>query len=146
MIIGLHIFQVLSRVRARACACACACLHRRPCRPPFVELFSLKRLLAVLLLASLCNAWVLSCQHQLQILACGAAHRSPGRMARAFPRKIHRVRLRPGHVAVQVNRRVQGCCHICCGYALNPAEARPGGSIQDIGRGESAQNRDLINF
>lgn len=140
MIIGLHIFQVLSRVRA------CACLHRRPCRPPSVELVSLKRLLAVILLASLCNAWVLSCQHQLQILACGTAHRSPERMTCAFPRKTQCVQLRPGQVAVQVNRRVQCCCHICCVYVLNPPEARPGGSIQDIGRGESAQNRDLINF
>lgn len=99
VIIGLHIFQVLSRVRA------CACLHRRPCCPPSVELLSLERLLAVILLASLCNAWVLSCQHQLQILACGAAHRSPETMTCASPRKIRCVRLRPG----QVNRRVQVC-------------------------------------
>lgn len=58
--------------------------------------------LALFLLASLCNAWVLSCQHQLQILACGTAHWSVRGAADArVSYKIPLFFLHLQHVALQ---------------------------------------------
>lgn len=62
--------------------------------------------LAAILLASLCNAWVLSCQHQLQILACGTAHWSVrGADDVRVPYKILFLHLHLKHVAVQMSCR-----------------------------------------